>query len=433
MFKKTLIAAAVVATTATFGAAASTVDATATNVGVEYARGFVLLSVPAVTVVPGRDYDSGDIITLTYTGTTLVESYVSSGNTIKVTPTLVASGALSSNVEFLGYDGNTVQLLVTNPVSFETAGTSVKVSGLVMNGSDAAAKGKVKVSAAGLVDTVLGAKDVDESKAIDLVTYATQFGTTIASKFDGVVDVNALRKKFTDGSTSDTLVLSNTNASVGASVASKGANYIVKGDFSFLDTDGDGKLEAKEGSVSSTGGTATIAKDMMSLTVSTKSAIATGTVGITVNGAAGSVLPDQAYSVTSQLLYAVGTSTFASSSLNDASAGSWTLNGAKAHIPFLPYGSNYAQSVTVSNTSTQNGGVDLVIYVGDDTVEVEGIATAMAEGVTDISAMVAAAVADAGLSDGSYAFDVVVNAPDDAISVTAVYYAKSDGDRVRTK
>jgi hypothetical protein len=437
MFKKTLIATAVVATTATFGAAASTVTSTPSTVGVEYAVGKAQMTAADVTVVPGRDYDSGDIIIVTFAGAT-VATMTDAATPVAIVPTLTTAGALVSNVEFLAYDGNSVQLLVTNPVSFEAAGTSLTLSGVQLITTAAADKGKVTVSALGKVDTVLGAKDVDPSKSVTTITYASQLSSKIESKFDAVVDVNAARKAFVGGGTSDQLVLSNTVAAVdtGFGVTTTGAVYTVKGDFSFLDVDGDGKLEAKEGYISSDGGTVKVAADMMSATITSVATVSTGTVGINVVGATGVVIPDQEFTASTVLNYAKpsgATGNLSVTTLAESAAGSWTLNGAKAHIPFLPYGSNYAQSVTVSNTSVQTGGVDLTIYVGDDTVDVEGIATIEAEGVTDISSAIASAVADAGLASGNYAFDIVVNAPEDAISVTAVYYAKSDGDRVRTK
>jgi hypothetical protein len=436
MFKKTLIAAAVVATTATFGAAASVVTTTSSTVGVEYAVGAVQMAAGDVTVTPERDYDSGDIMIITFTGATLAQK-TNATSPKDIVPTVVGTGALVSNIEFLAYDGNSVQLLITNPIELDTAPT-VTVSGLELITSSAADKGKVKVSAVGKVNTVLGAKDVDQSLPVTAFTYASQLSSKVDAKFDAVVDVNKARKEFVGGGTSDTLVLSNTVAAVdaGFGVTTTGAVYTVKGDFTFLDTDADGKIEATEGSVTSDGGTVAFAKDMMSLTVTSTATVATGTVGITVTGDDDSVIPDQAYMASTVIKYAKpsgATGNLSATTLAETSAGSWTLNGAKAHIPFLPFGSNYAQSVTVSNTSVQTGGVDLIIYVGDDTVEVEGIATIAGEGVTDISSAIAGAVQDAGLASGSYAFDIVVNAPESAISVTAVYYAKSDGDRVRTK
>ena len=427
MFKKTLLAAALATTT--LGAVASTVTTTATTVGVEYAVGIKQITAADVSVTVGRAFANGDIIEVAFTGTT-VATMTAAATPVAITPTVTQT---SGTVEFLEYDGNTVKLLVTSAVN---ADSSVTVSGVQLIVTDAAAKGLVKVSALGKVATVEGAKTVDTSVAVTSITYVKQLNTKIAAAFNGVVDVNTSRKKFTDAGTADTLVIENTLASApGGTVTTKGVTYTVYGDFSFLDVDGDGTLEAKEGTVTSAAGTVAVAKDFTSAVVTQATGLVSGTVGVTVTGAAGSVIPDQSYMAKTQVSYANpagGATDLVATTLAQSAAGSWTLNGATAHIPFLPFGPNFAQSVTVSNTSKQSGGVDLVIYAGSDTVEVDGITSVVAEGVTDISAAIRSAVSAAGLSSASLSFDVIINAPTSAITVEAIYYAKSDGDRLRT-
>ena len=428
MFKKTLLAAALATTT--LGAVASTVTTTATTVGVEYAVGKKQIIADAVSVTVGRAYANGDIIEVAFTGTT-VATMTAAAKPLAIEPTVTQT---DGTVEFLEYDGNTVKLLVTSAVD---AASTVTVSDIELIVTDAAAKGLVKVSALGKVATVEGAKTVDTSVAVTSITYVKQLNTKIAAAFNGVVDVNTSRKKFTDAGTSDTLVIENTQAAftTGAGVVTKGVTYTVYGDFSFLDVDGDGTLEAKEGTVSSAAGLVAVAKDFTSAVVTQATGLVDGTVGVTITGAAGSVIPDQSYMAKTQVSYANpagGATDLVATTLAQSAAGSWTLNGATAHIPFLPFGPNFAQSVTVSNTSKQSGGVDLVIYAGSDTVEVDGITSVVAEGVTDISAAIRSAVSAAGLSSASLSFDVIINAPDSAITVEAIYYAKSDGDRLRT-
>jgi len=427
MFKKTLLAAALATTT--LGAVASTVTTTATTVGVEYAVGIQQIIAEAVSVTVGRAYANGDIIEVAFTGTT-VATMTAAATPVAIEPTVTQT---SGTVEFLEYDGNTVKLLVTAAVD---AASTVTVSGVQLIVTDAAAKGLVKVSALGKVATVEGAKTVDTSVAVTSITYVKQLNTKIAAAFNGVVDVNTSRKKFTDAGTADTLVIENTLAPApGGTVTTKGVTYTVYGDFSFLDVDGDGTLEAKEGTVTSAAGTVAVATDFTSAVVTQATGLVSGTVGVTITGAAGSVIPDQSYMAKTQVSYANpagGATDLVATTLAQSAAGSWTLNGATAHIPFLPFGPNFAQSVTVSNTSKQSGGVDLVIYAGSDTVEVDGITSVVAEGVTDISAAIRSAVSAAGLSSASLSFDVIINAPDSAITVEAIYYAKSDGDRLRT-
>ena len=427
MFKKTLLAAALATTT--LGAVASTVTTTATTVGVEYAVGIKQIAAADVSVTVGRAFANGDIIEVAFTGTT-VATMTAAATPVAVVPTVTQT---DGTVEFLEYDGNTVKLLVTSAVN---AASTVTIADLELIVTDAAAKGLVKVSALGKVATVEGAKTVDTSVAVTSITYVKQLNTKIAAAFNGVVDVNTSRKKFTDAGTADTLVIENTLASApGGTVTTKGVTYTVYGDFSFLDVDGDGTLEAKEGTVTSAAGTVAVAKDFTSAVVTQATGLVSGTVGVTVTGAAGSVIPDQSYMAKTQVSYANpagGATDLVATTLAQSAAGSWTLNGATAHIPFLPFGPNFAQSVTVSNTSKQSGGVDLVIYAGSDTVEVDGITSVVAEGVTDISAAIRSAVSAAGLSSASLSFDVIINAPTSAITVEAIYYAKSDGDRLRT-
>lgn len=425
MFKKTLLAAALATTT--LGAVASTVSTTPATVGVEFAVGIKQITAAAVTVTTGREFNSGDIIVVTYTGAT-VATMTTATTPVAIVPTVAGA----ANVEFLEFEGNTVKLLVTDDV---VSAATITVSGIQLIVTGAADKGTVKVSALGKVSTVEGAKTVDTSTAVTYLTYAQQLSTKVGTSFDAIVDVNAARQKFTDVGTSDTLVIENTEAVVSPGVITTGVTYTVYGDFGFLDLDGDGTLEAKEGTITSTGGTVALATDFMSAVVTQAAAFSTGTVGVTITGAAGSVIPDQSYMAKADVAYtnpAGGATDLVATTLAKSDAGSWTLNGAKAHIPFLPFGNNFAQSVTVSNTSTQTGGVDLVIYVGSDTVEVDGIASVVAEGVTDISAAIRSAVAAAGLSTATLSFDVIINAPDSAITVEALYYAKSDGDRLRT-
>jgi len=426
MFKKTLIAAAVVATTATFGANAATISsATSDTYNVEYAASAKQVVAPDVTVTTGRDLANGDILTITFAGAD-VATMTNAATPAAITPTVG-----HATIEFLEYDGNSVKALVTADVA---AGATVTFSGVQLVISSAADKGTVKVTSVAKVATVEGAKSVDASTAAATVaTFSTQFTAAVTTKLGAnKIDVNDSRETFVGKKLTDTLVITNTNAVAATGSATAGAGtYVLHGDFNFLDTDGDGSLEAKEGSISSSAGTVTVAEDFMSASIAATTFTA-GTYGVTITNAADSVIPAQSFTVDADVAYTVGAATGAKELLDGGDAGTWVLNGAQVFVPFLPYGSAYSQSVSVSNTSSQSGGVDLVVYVGDDTVEFEGIANVGAEGVTDISTAIRNAVATIA-SEGNFAMDIIVNAPESAIDVTALYYVKSEGDRVRTK
>ncbi|REL30225.1 hypothetical protein [Thalassotalea euphylliae] len=433
MFKKTLIAAAV-ATTASFGAAASTVSVTADQaVGVEYAQGIKVIEAQDITVALGRDYAAGDIITVTVSGATIVTEDEDEDDIVLDDP--------NGKLEFLGYKDNAVRYLVTEAIEEADAEATFVVEGLMLNIASAAAKGAVKVSAAGRVDTVDGAIDVDASKSVTAYNFVTELSSEVTTKFDGVIDVNEQRLEFTENGTADTLTITNTVAATDLGVTTGDATYTVYGDFSFLDADGDGELGGDDdGTVTIDGEDAKVADDFLSVSLETDFAPTTAgsaTVDVVVTGPEDVVIPDQSFMASTTVDYTVSSAAdadeFTATTLDKAAAGSWTLNGAKAHVALMYVGPNYAQAVTVSNTSTQTGGVDVTVYVGGDAVTFEGVATAQAEGVTDISVAVRKAIADAGITDGVVSFDVVVNTPSASTEIKALYFTKSDADRVLTK
>jgi hypothetical protein len=433
MFKKTLIAAAV-ATTASFGAAASSVDVTNTVIGVEYAQGKKQISAQNVNVVLGRDYSAGDIITVTVAGADIV--------TVDEDDKAIVLADPNTSLEFLGFQDNAVRYLVTEDFAEGDDDASFTVEELMLDISGAADKATVKVSAAGRVDTVDGPINVDAATPGTAYTFASELSSKVTTKFDAVVDVNAQREAFTDAGTQDTLTVSTTLAETAEDygVTTTEQTFTVYGDFSYLDADGDGELGGDDdGTVLIGGAAATVADDFSSASLDVDFAAATAgttSVDIVVTGPDDTVIPDQSFMVSVDVAYenpADDTKELSKTTLDKTAAGSWTLNGAKAHIPLMYVGSNYAQAVTVSNTSTQTGGVDVTVYVGDDAVTFEGVDTVAAEGVTDISAAIQKAIKDAGVTTGVVAFDVVVNTPSAATTIKALYFTKSDKDRVLTK
>ncbi|GAA0353792.1 hypothetical protein GCM10009092_17710 [Bowmanella denitrificans] len=439
MFKKSLIAASMaLATVSTAALAASSLTVTGSTEGVIYSKAVGQVDVPTVTFTTGREYSASNVITLTVTGADVATT--NSSNAAIVPTVVVANNTAASPgaLQFLSYEGNVVKFLV-NGGDLST-GTTVTVSGLKVNASGAADKGTVKVSGGGIVVAAGTPVNVDATKAETAITFAAELATKVDTKFDAIVDVNAARKDFTgagaDSKRADTLVISNTLAATANPLTTSAVSYTVYGDFGFLDQDGNGKLgDAKDGNVTSAAGTVTFAADMMSVSIASAAAYATGTVGVTVNTPAGVVIPDQAFKVSQAVTYTnpAGANNLTAATLTMADAGAWTLNGAKVHVPVMYYGPSYAQAVTISNTSTQAGSVDVVFYIGEDTYEVEGIAMAVAEGVTNVSAAIRDAAAAAGVTSGAVSFDVIVNAPNDAVSVDAIYYARHDGDRVKVK
>jgi hypothetical protein len=110
------------------------------------------------------------------------------------------------------------------------------------------------------------------------------------------------------------------------------------------------------------------------------------------------------------------------------SAGAWTLNGDSAFIPFMPFNSAFAQSITVTNNGTVDGAITVDITANGETNTHLLTEVAVANGVTNITAGVKAAAATDGVT-GNAAITVVTNSPSDDITVSALYYSKADADR----
>jgi hypothetical protein len=101
-------------------------------------------------------------------------------------------------------------------------------------------------------------------------------------------------------------------------------------------------------------------------------------------------------------------------------------------IVFMPFDSQYAQSINVSNTGSVAGAITVDITAGGTTYTKTLTATATPKATTNISQEVKSFATASGVTGNAH-IKVVVNSPSNDIEVTGVYYAKADGDRVKTK
>lgn len=227
-----------------------------------------------------------------------------------------------------------------------------------------------------------------------------------------------------------------------------GATYVINGDFSWMESDGDSGIDSAElaAAFAATGGadtyTSTIntAGDAITVTVAdaggNTAEVMTGTftvLGKTVSTAP--ILPTQTFTVDSTIKYntAATPAVAATKATGSAeAAGSWTLNGFDEDIVFMPFDSQYAQSINVSNTGSVAGAITVDITAGGQTYTKTLTATATPKATTNISQEVKAFAAESGVTGNAH-IKVVVNSPKADIAVTGVYYAKSDADRVKTK
>lgn len=244
------------------------------------------------------------------------------------------------------------------------------------------------------------------------------------------VDVEEGRKKFTNGATpkisttTDTATIDIINKGVNllsATVTPSTADFTLVGDFTFLDTDADGTIDS---GYTLTG---TNAADLQSTSVKN---IAGLNQSFTVATDGKVVLPAQAYTASVSVDYTTAATKPASYSAT-VSAGEWNLNGSSDKIAFLPFGKEYAQSVTVTNSGKVEGEITVELTSNGKTTAKTLTAIASKNTVTNISLEVAAFAKELGI-DGNAGVKVIVNAPEANIQVKGVYYHKASADRVLT-
>jgi len=97
----------------------------------------------------------------------------------------------------------------------------------------------------------------------------------------------------------------------------------------------------------------------------------------------------------------------------------------------MPFGSEYAQSITVANRGSVEGAITVTLKAEGKTYTKELTQMAAANSVTNISLEVAAFAKESGITGNAHV-NVVVNAPSSNIGVKGVYYHKASADRVLT-
>jgi len=316
-------------------------------------------------------------------------------------------------------DASTIEFTIGESTNVEAADT------LTLSGVDMAVDGSDISVTITAVSSVAGVT-IDSASAT-VARYIDEYVGVVAkgAGFDGVIDVSTARKKFTTGTTdSVTVTVVDQAVDHGDTTESLGKDDVtvtLKGDFSFLDADGDGAITAADGN-SLTG---TKAKDLQS-TVQTGAAGGNYTFDVSVSGKV--TIPAQSYTADVEVDYTNSLNKAATDTTSGINAGKWTLNGDKSDIAFMPFGGQYANSITVTNMSSLAGEITVTLTDGGKSVSAE-VGVAAAKSVTQIGKEVAALAAANGMTQANV--NVVVNAT--GTTVVGVYYSKADGDRVLTK
>jgi len=412
----------------------------------------------SVVVTLGADYLVNDTVALgavnhEFFGGTSTVSGVSAFNT----PVECTGGSNTMTLGYLSRSTTSANYRVTGVAGTQNAALCtfslpVRRTSLSLSNSP-----RVSWSAA----TGQQAISFDESAVqATLGSVATQFvSPSSVTTLNATVDVDSSRYQFTadDGSglltRADTLsfTLNNRPSQNGAATITS-IVAVISGDFSFVDTNGTAGCQASDltgghGRIRASSGTLTISSDCDELTYTSTSTaavnIALGTSSTSTTPTSASILDaPQSFAVTS-LTYNYGgfdpDSTNASAALGSStvafsttgSAGAWRLNGSIVKIPYMPYASGISRIVYLTNRSTQTGAIS-VTAINDSGVECSAFSggTAIAEGVTNLSAALDAGVAACYGADfaGKVAFEVTSNVPDSDTEIYSAYNVS--GNRV---
>lgn len=450
MFKKTLLALALTGLAGTAAAATINTGASEKTVlsmeGIANETSFSTTEGLADVVVRAgiaNGYSVGDKVVFTFPNDTFDISTAAAiaasddDATQGTAPVIVFSSPVYSG-------GNTVTFTIDTVTQPILLADKITLSGIVLEKANLLAGGKVAVDFK--VVSSVNASDYEE-KSENITSVASQFKAEVKTKLDAVIDVNEERKLFVEANSTkiaDELEITVTNDTAGVNAASvatlnpgAASKVTVKGDFSFLDTDADGTADygiTVAESAGSTTPTVTIAEDLQSFSFPVVAATSTYTATVTASDTATPTsIPVQSYTADVALSYTPNT---ANASGNDSvksftglDAGEWVLNGASGEIAFLPFGNDYARSITVTNTSNLEGEITVDLTAGGKGYTKVLDTKAAAGSVTNISAEVNAFAAEKMIT-GNAGVKIIVNAPKASVSVTGVYYHKATADRI---
>jgi len=441
MFKKTLLALAMTGFVGSAFAASSVIDANGAGVTASDTIQTVSLEGAAndTAVTPATvDFDIDATKLASYNNLQKVVVEITGGTLSAGTSAalaLVNAGADDFATNVVSYpsltriefavtddnaDTNNDGLTLTGPAAFQFTGIEV-----IADSFDLGAQVKYTITA----ESAVGGASIESVTGV-ITQVVTQFSAKASTKVGAVkVDVEDGRETFVGGGLADAAVVTITDAGSDLLTAVPVAatqDYTLKGDFSYLDTDASGTVN---GTLDGTN-----AADLQSTTFkNVAGALAAQTFNI-VNPA-DNVITTQSLTADASFDYNTATagasvSTFSATALD---AGTWVLNGSTDTIAFLPFGSEYSQSVTVTNQSATTGEITVVLVSEGVNYTKLLTAAATAKSVTNISLEVAAFAAESGIT-GNAAVKVIVNAPDsnDEILVKGVYYHKASADRVAT-
>jgi len=444
MFKKTLLALALAGVTVGANAATSTQTAGGSGTGAlagaqlvsaEGAEGDVVLSFKAADanatithdIQNPANYATAAKIRVTLTGATFNAATVLTAtlDSVDITNQSEASYPAANVLEFdLTKDTDSATAAVI-------AGDDIVLGGIVFTPDSNAAGSTISVK----IDTLSSIADAVIDTSTSVVAAYTKELSTKVTKVTKTIDVTDDRQTWLTDSATDTFVIETKSAAVDYLFADATASkqiYTVTGDFSWLDADADGKVDAGV-SIKSGANAVTFAADMQSFTFTAANVSTIDNVGantdtetFTITTDKKRVIPTAGYTAAYTLNYvdnAAKTRTYSASGL---ATGDWKLNGTSVNVPYIPVGfGSLSANIEISNTSGVDGDITL------DAVDNNGVAhpavklSQLAKGGAVTKVSEGDIVAAFGLTEGTkLSLNVTVAAPT-GVSVYP-YYREND-------
>lgn len=199
-------------------------------------------------------------------------------------------------------------------------------------------------------------------------------------------------------------------------ITSDGVSYVVEGDFSFLDSDGDGEIDAGVGLSFNNATLSAVEEDFSALTFVSAGAVNTTTnldnvVTFTTDGER--EIPTGSFDVSAQFDYEnTGAIEDGSYDSGAKTLGTWSLEGTSGTYAYMPFYDHIDPLFFVTNKA--NNDADVTVKAWDKAGNVYGPVTlstqAKAGAVTKLSAAIESALADEGFAgNGSLNVEVTVN------------------------
>jgi len=413
MFKKTLLASAILATTA-FGANAATlVVANDANISVEGTSATtkrVNLKTLATSLTfkleaaAGAakddtfvfDFTGGVLLgapTVTIAGATVTTHYTVTATTTSVTIKVVDASKFAKDQTIVLTDLDFIASTIANKDKMTVAGTFRKSNGVI---------------------------NPDE-KAVAAKTFATfvnQFEVKNKGSFDAKIDVANKRETFEKKATTDTLSLAGSKTANSANVNTAKLNTakLELTSPTFAGVISAVNKAAAKGVLSADKGTYTWSYDTAG--IPSDEVITLGVETATDKKAA---LAARTFNAKATYSYTADGKNLDIVLLNGA-VGAWKLNGSMVSIPYMPYGDTISQIIYLNNTGTVSGEIS-VDYITDKGVKGNFSITEMAKAkeVVAVAGAIKKGLEDDGFKTGKAKIDIVVNTPTGSISAFTGY------------